>query len=132
VKYLDLAQALVIAETVTGVDGIVLTKVAGPALLDSVDLALRAPQAASAGRDSYPRFADKAAVLTVQIARNHPLPAGNKQLAWGCLAMFCALNGHYLRVPAEDAVNEMLGVAAGDIDELALADWLSKRLDRLS
>ena len=65
----------------------------------------------------YPEFLDQAAVLAVRISRNHPLLDGNKRLAWGCLTMFCTLNGHELHVPTEEAVSTMLAVAAGDLDE---------------
>jgi death-on-curing protein len=61
-------------------------------------------------------------------ARNHPLPDGNKRLAWGCLTIFCLLNGRDLHVEADDAVDQMLGVAAGEIDEAAMAAWLAGRL----
>jgi death-on-curing protein len=62
------------------------------------------------------------------VARNHPLPDGNKRLAWGCLTMFCLLNNRDLHVETDDAVNQMLGVAAGDIDEPAMSAWLSARV----
>ncbi len=67
-------------------------------------------------------------MLVVRIARNHPLPDGNKRLAWGCLTMFCLLNDRDLEVDNDDGVNQMLGVAAGEIDEVAMAGWLSTRL----
>jgi death-on-curing protein len=125
VRYISLAQALVIAEAVTGIDHVVLAKGAGVGLLDS---ALHAPQASFSGHEMYPDFVDKAAVLAVRIARNHPLPDGNKRLAWGCLTMFCLLNGRDLCVETDDAVDQMLGVAAGEIDEACMADWLAIRL----
>jgi death on curing protein len=125
VRYITLAEALVIAEAVTGIDHRVLARGAGVGLLDS---ALHAPQASFAGHQMYPDFIDKAAVLAVRIARNHPLPDGNKRLAWGCLTMFCLLNGRDLRVETNDAVNQMLGVAAGEIDEADMAAWLASRL----
>lgn len=124
-RYLSLAEALVIAEAVTGIDHAVLAKGAGVGLLDS---ALHAPQAGSAGYELYPDFIDKAAVLAVRVARNHPLPDGNKRLAWGCVTMFCLLNHRDLRVETHDTVTQMLGVAAGDIDEAAMAAWLSTRV----
>jgi death-on-curing protein len=74
VRYLTLAEALVIAEAVTGIDHAVLAKAAGVGLLDS---ALHAPQAGFGNYELYSEFADKAAVLAVRIARNHPLPDGN-------------------------------------------------------
>ena len=126
-RYLSLAEALVIAEAVTGIDHFVLAKGAGIGLLDS---ALHAPQAGFAGHELYPDFVDKAAVLAVGVSRNHSLPDGNKRLAWGCLTIFCLLNGWDLHVETDDAVNQMVGVAAGEIDEAAMAGWLSARLAR--
>ena len=108
-RYLTLAEALVIAEAVTGIDHAVLAIAAGVGLLDS---ALHAPRAGFGGYELYAEFTDKAAVLGVRIARNHPLPDGNKRLAWGCLTMFCLLNDRDLEVDTDDAVNQMLGVAA--------------------
>jgi len=126
-RYLTLAEALVIAESVTGIDHAVLAKGAGVGLLDS---ALHAPQAGFGGHELYPDFVDKAAVLAVRIVRNHPLADGNKRLAWGCLAVFCLLNGSDLHVEADDAVEQMFGVAAGEIDEIGMARWLSQRLSQ--
>lgn len=106
----------------------VLSRSPGIGLLDS---ALHAPQASFAGEDMYPEFLDQAAVLAVRISRNHPLPDGNKRLAWTCLNLFCALNGHYLKVPTHEAVKAMLAVAAGDMDESAMAEWLTTWVDHL-
>jgi death-on-curing protein len=117
---------LVIAEAVTGIDSIVLANVAQLGLLDS---ALHAPEAGFADFDLYPEFVDKAAVLAVRLARNHPLPDGNKRLAWGCLTMFCSLNSYELVVPVEDAVSQMVAVAAGEVDEEGMARWLSGRIE---
>ena len=125
-RYLTLAEALVVAEAVTGLD---LTTLSRSPRIDLLDSALHAPQASFGGQELYPEFIDKAAVLAVRIARNHPLLDGNKRLAWSCLVMFVILNGHQLIVPADDAVSTMLGVAAGEVDEAALAQWLSKWVD---
>ena len=56
----------------------------------------------------YPDLIDKAAVLAVRIARNHPPPDGNKRLAWQVLTMFLALNGWTLEGPTADAVSTCL------------------------
>jgi death-on-curing protein len=118
-----LAEALVIAEAVTGMDHAVLAKAAGVGLLDS---ALHAPQSGSGGYELYPEFADKAAVLAVQIARNHPPPDGNKRLAWGCLTMFCLLNGRDLKVDADDAVNRCSPSPLARSMKSPWPKWLSK------
>ncbi len=120
-RYLSLAEALVVAEAVTGIDSEVLARSAGVGLLDS---ALHAPQAGFGDQELYPDFVQKAAVLAVRLARNHPLPDGNKRLAWGCLTLFCALNDRDLEAPVEEAVGQMLAVAAGEVDITQMTAWL--------
>lgn len=124
-RYLTLAEALTIAQAVTGTPAAVLARASR---LDLLDSALHAPQAGFGEVEFYPDFADKATVLTVRIAKNHPLPDGNKRLAWQSLTMFCVLNGYTLEIPADDAVDLMLAIAAGELDETALAAWLTERL----
>lgn len=98
--------------------------------LDLLDSALHAPQAGFGKVEFYPDFVDKAAVLTVRIAKNHPLPDGNKRLAWQSLTMFCVLNGYTLEVSTDDAVDLMFAIAAGEIDETGVAAWLTERLQQ--
>lgn len=42
--------------------------------------------------------------------------------------MFCVLDGFELEVPTGDAVDLMLGVAAGELDEADVAEWLIQRI----
>lgn len=127
-RYLSLAEALLIAEAVTGIDAPTLSRASRVDLLDS---ALHAPQAGFGDDDFYPSLAEKAAVLVVRIARNHPLPDGNKRLAWQSLTIFLALNGHRLEVGADEAVELMLAVAAGEHDENAVGEWLAQQVPSL-
>jgi death-on-curing protein len=129
VRYLTLAEALTIAEAVSGTSAALLAQASR---LDLLDSALHAPQAGFGEVEFYPDFADKAAVLTVRIARNHPLPDGNKRLAWQSLTMFCVLNGYRLEVAADEAVDLMLAIAAGELEETAVAAWLTERLQPLN
>ncbi len=124
-RYLTLAEALTIAEVVTGIDTRTLRNASRLELLDS---ALHAPQAGFGDTEFYPNFVDKAAVLVVRITRNHPLPDGNKRLAWQSLTMFCELNGNELDVSPDEAVTTMLAIAAGELDEVAVAAWLTGQL----
>lgn len=112
--------------TAWGIDAETLARVSE---LDLLDAALHAPQAGFGDEDLYPGFVERAAVLVVRIARNHPLPDGNRRLAWHALTMFCALNGHDLVATVEEAVTTMTAVAAGELDEGAVAVWLSGNLD---
>ena len=125
-RYLSLSEALVVAEVVTGIDARTLSRASRVDLLDS---ALHGPQAGFGDEEFYPSIVEKAAGRAVRIARNHPLPDGNKRLAWQSLTIFLALNGHRLEVGTEQAVGLMLGVAAGELDEAAVAEWLRQHLE---
>ena len=122
-RYLSLAEAFVLGQMVTGIDAVVLESASRTELLDS---ALHAPQAGFGDDDFYSDFFMKAAVLCTRIARNHPLPDGNKRLAWICLVTFCDLNGYELFVEKEEAVRTVVGVAAGEMSEDELRQWISR------
>lgn len=127
-RYLDLAEYLWLSEQVTGVAAKVLAK---SGRIDLADSALHAPRAGFGDEDFYPDIADKAAVLCWRLARNHPLPDGNKRAAWAALVLFIDLNdGRWDPDPpdVDDAEETMLAVAAGEIDEAALAEWLRQRV----
>jgi len=127
VEYLDLADYVAIAAAVTGLEVEVVMRVANLGLADS---ALHAPAAGSGDTDFYPDFVDKAAVLIVRLARNHPLPDGNKRAAWVALRAFVDLNGWVWnpRPDIDEAEHAVLAIAAGDWDEEATADWLRRHL----
>ena len=127
-RYIGLAEYLWLAEQVTGVEAAVLAKASRIELADS---ALHAPAAGFGGEEFYPELIDKAAVLTCRLAWNHPLPDGNKRAAWASLVMFLDLNGgSWDPDPPEvdQAEAAMLAVAAHEVDEAWLADWLSQRV----
>lgn len=71
-----------------------------------------------------PDAAALAAYYAVGLAKNHPFVDGNKRTAFVALELFLALNGFRLLANDVECVTTMLGVAAGDIDEAALADWI--------
>ena len=63
------------------------------------------------------------------MARNHPLPDGNKRVAYLALVEFLARNEVEWAPPSVDEVVAMIeGVAAGSITERELADWLQASL----
>jgi death-on-curing protein len=75
VEYVDLVDYLAIAAEVTGLDAETITRVTKIELADS---ALHAPAAGFGDTEFYPDFVDKAAVLIVRLAKNHPL-SGRQQ-----------------------------------------------------
>jgi death-on-curing protein len=128
IRYLTLAEYFWLAEQVTGVDADTLAKASRSELADS---ALHAPQAGFGDVEFYPDLYDKAAVLVCRLARNHPLPDGNKRAAWAALVMFIDLNhGTWDPDPPDTdrAEEAMLAIAAGDVDETWTAAWLKERV----
>jgi death-on-curing protein len=127
-EYLDLADYIGIASAVTGLDESMVAKVAN---LDLADSALHAPSAGFGGDDFYPDFVDKAAVLVVRLARNHPLPDGNKSVAWVSLRYFLVLNGWewVVRPSIDEAEQAVLAIASGGWDETRVAQWIRPKIE---
>ncbi len=121
-QYLDLADYLLIAEAVLGVPAEEIARWPGIGLADS---ALHAPAAGFGGVELYPDVLDKAAVLRARLARNHPLPDGNKRVAYLALLEFLWRNDIEWATPSvDDTAATIERVAAGTISERELADWL--------
>ena len=127
VEYLDLADFIAIATAVTGLDTETVMKVAD---LDLADSALHAPAAGFGETDFYPDLVDKAAVLIVRLASNHPLPDGNKRVAWVALRLFVEINGwRWQPTPSVDeAEAAVLAIASGEWKEEAASRWLRRHL----
>ena len=126
-RYLSLAEYLWLAEQVTGIDAGTLAKISRVELADS---ALHSPSAGFGDQDFYADLIDKAAVLTCHLAWNHPLLDGNKRAAWAALVLFLDLNDMVWDPDppdVDDAEAAMLSVAAHEVDENWLADWLRQR-----
>lgn len=127
IEYLDLADFLVISEEITGIEVSVLMKMSRLSLADS---ALHAPQAGFGDVDLYPDFVDRAAVLLVRLAMNHPLPDGNKRAAWVSMRMFVAINDwSWDPYPGvDDAERTVMAIASGELNEAATSEWLRMHL----
>jgi death-on-curing protein len=69
-----------------------------------------------------------AAAYAFALARNHPFVDGNKRTAWVLARLFLQLNGVNLVFDSADAVAVMLALAAGEVTEEAMADWLRQRI----
>jgi death-on-curing protein len=131
VEYLSLADYLLIAEAVLGVEAEVLALSANLHLADS---ALNAPAASFAGTELHTPFAKKAAVLCARVCNNHALLDGNKRVAYECLREFVARNRYDWSDPpgdepdGDETVKVMWDVAAGVLDEDGLAAWVAARI----
>jgi death on curing protein len=79
-----------------------------------------------------PDAAALAAAYAYGIARNHPFADGNKRAALVVAEGFLFLNSYELDATDAELVELIFSLAAGDVTEDALADWLRKRLIRVT
>jgi death-on-curing protein len=70
-----------------------------------------------------------AAAYAYGIARNHPFVDGNKRTALIVTRLFLLLNGVNLIATQEEKYSTSLALAAGELSEDALADWVRAHLD---
>ncbi len=127
IRYVELADYLAIAAEITGLDPVTLTRVAQLGLAES---ALHAPSAGFGETEFYPDFIDKAAVLIVHLAKNHPLPDGNKRAAWVALRLFIETNNWtwHTTPTIDDAEQAVLAIAAGTWNQDDTSTWLRHHL----
>jgi death-on-curing protein len=69
-----------------------------------------------------------AAAYGFGLARNHPFVDGNKRAAFLAVGVFLAINGRGLTVTPIEAIDAILSLAAGDLEEAQFADWIRAHL----
>jgi death-on-curing protein len=77
-----------------------------------------------------PDTVDMAAAYMVGIARNHLFVDGNKRTAFVVGVLFLEINGYRFAASEEDAMQAVLGLADGSIDETSLIRWLRANVNR--
>jgi death on curing protein len=122
----DLGDLLAIAEQVLGVDAHVLKKVIR---LGQAESALAAPDAGFGGEEFYPDPAQKAAILCSRIIRNHPLPDGNKRVAFLSLLVSLDRQGLKLTETDQDHIADTIEqLAAREMSEEQFVAWVGARV----
>lgn len=76
------------------------------------------------GNDLYPSLYDKAAQLCYGIANNHPFTDGNKRTALHSMYVYLIINGFDITATQQDVENMIINVAAGNMTNTELAQWL--------
>lgn len=131
IDYLDLADFLLQAEAVLGIDAETLFMQVDLPLAES---ALSAPRAGFGEVEFYETFPEKVAVLGQRIVANHPLVDGNKRTALLCMMEFAERNGFRWVPPAADQPDgdetlEVMGaLAAGELSGERLLAWVMDRV----
>lgn len=96
--------------------------------LSLADSALQAPFAGVAEADAYPSLLDKATVLIERLARNHPLPDGNKRVALALAILFLERNGNQWGDPDHDRDVAMVEhIASGTATRDEIHNWIKDR-----
>ncbi|WP_036488558.1 type II toxin-antitoxin system death-on-curing family toxin [Myxosarcina sp. GI1] len=67
-----------------------------------------------------------AAAYAYGLAKNHLFNDGNKRVAFLAIGMFLAVNDFKFDVEPTETVNTMIALAAGELSELELAEWIEK------
>lgn len=127
IHYVELADYLAIAAEILELDANTLIRVTK---VDLAESALHAPAAGFGETEFYPDFIDKAAVLVVRLAKNHPLPDGNKRAAWVALRLFIEINDWtwHTTPTIDDAEQAVLAIAAGTWNQDDTSTWLRRHL----
>ena len=77
-----------------------------------------------------PDFADLAAAYGLGLAKNHAFVDGNKRAAFLSVGLFLGSNGYKLKATQVEATLTMLALAAGDMEETAIAAWIRSHAER--
>ena len=80
---------------------------------------------------NQPDLFDLAAAYAYGIARNHPFVDGNKRMALVACRTFLLLNGYQLAATGQEKYKTFIGLAAGELDEDALAAWLREHSEKI-
>jgi death-on-curing protein len=126
-EQLDLADFLVIAEHVLGVDAKAL-KLA--AKLNAAESALAAPFMGFGDTLFYSDPAQRAAIVCSRIIRNHPLPDGNKRTGYLCMRMQLEAAGLMFDHPDGDqdkTADVIEALAASTMPEEDFVEWVKAR-----
>jgi death on curing protein len=76
----------------------------------------------------HPDLIEMAAAYIAGIVRNHPFVDGNKRTGFVVGVLFLETNGYRFTAPEEEATQAVLDLAAGVLDEMGFASWVSEHV----
>jgi death on curing protein len=82
---------------------------------------------------AYERTADKARLAAAYgfgLVRGHPFHDGNKRAGFLAIGLFLELNGFAFEVEEVNAIETVMALAAGKLNEKALAEWIRAKMRR--
>lgn len=97
---------------------------AGPPRQGDLEAALGRPLNLHAYAETQPTLPQLAAAYGFALARGHCFPDGNKRVALAIVDVFLRMNGLALNADEMEAAVTIQALAAGELTEEALADWI--------
>lgn len=97
----------------------------GPPRQGDLEAALGRPVNLHAYSESLPTLPRLAAAYGFALARGHCSPDGNKRVALAIIDVFLRLNGMQLTANELDAASTIQSLAAGELTEDQLAEWIA-------
>jgi death-on-curing protein len=97
----------------------------GPPRHGDLEAALGRPLDLHAYSETAPSLPRLAAAYGFALARGHCFPDGNKRVALAIVDVFLRLNGSELTADEMDAVDTIQALAAGDLTEEQLTQWIA-------
>ena len=97
----------------------------GPPRQGDLEAAIGRPLNLHAYTESPPTLQRFAAAYGYALARGHCFPDGNKRVALAVIDVFLRLNGLELTADEPDAASTVQSLAAGELTEDQLADWIT-------
>lgn len=94
-----------------------------------LDSAINTPFQTFAGQDLYPTVLEKASRLGFGLIRNHPFVDGNKRIGTHAMLVFLDINNISLAYEDDEMISTILSVAAGELDDAGLLDWLQEHIE---
>lgn len=76
----------------------------------ALDMAVNQPQQEVFGEALYPTIYDKASILAINLAKQHPFQNGNKRTALVSMITFLMMNGYTISFTQEEAVSFILNI----------------------
>jgi death-on-curing protein len=97
----------------------------GPPRQGDLEAALGRPVNLHAYSETPQSLRRRAAAYGFALARGHCFPDGNKRIALAIVDVYLRLNGLELTADDLDAVDTIQSLAAGDLTEGQLAEWIA-------
>lgn len=94
-----------------------------------LDSAVNTSLQAFGGQELYPTILEKAARLGYGLIHNHPFVDGNKRIGTHAMLVFLDINNITLSYEDDDLISVILRVAAGDMDDHGLLEWLKNHIE---